>query len=89
MAASFVSGLQSSGAEVAFALHSARLLIQRISAPTSRQELNWISKNLIEVPAAVYVCNLEGVVVAFSRRNDAWFNAINSGDLGATDTLAM
>ena len=90
MAASFVSGLQSSGAEVAFALHSARLLIQRISAPTSRQELNWISKNLIEVlPAAVYVCNLEGVVVAFNRRNDPWVNAINSGDIGATDTLAM
>ena len=69
MAASFVSGLQSSGAEVAFVLHSARPLIQRISAPTSRQELNWISKNLIEVlPAAFYVCNLEGVVVAFNRR---------------------
>jgi hypothetical protein len=34
----------------------------------SRRELNWISKNLIEVlPAAVYVCNLEGVIVAFNR----------------------
>jgi hypothetical protein len=34
--------------------------------PTAQQELNWISKNLIELlPAAVYVCNLEGVVVSF------------------------
>ena len=37
--------------------------------PRSQHELNWISKNLIEVlPAAVYVCNLEGVIVAFNRR---------------------
>ena len=49
--------------------HRALLLQRRPPVPDSRQELNWISKNLTEVlPAAVYVCNLEGVIVAFNRR---------------------
>ena len=50
--------------------------------PTSQQELNWISKNLIEVlPAAVYVCNLEGVVVAFNRRaTELWGRTPKPGD---------
>jgi signal transduction histidine kinase len=44
--------------------------------------LNWISKNLIEVlPAAVYVCNLEGVVVAFNRRaTELWGRTPKPGD---------
>jgi signal transduction histidine kinase/CheY-like chemotaxis protein len=50
--------------------------------PTSQKELNWISKNLIEVlPAAVYVCNLEGVVVAFNRRaTELWGRTPRPGD---------
>jgi len=47
-----------------------------------RKELNWISKNLIEVlPAAVYVCNLEGVIVAFNRRaTELWGRTPQLGD---------
>ena len=50
--------------------------------PTSQKELNWISKNLIEVlPAAVYVCNLEGVVVAFNRcATELWGRTPRPGD---------
>jgi PAS domain S-box-containing protein len=50
--------------------------------PGSQQELNWISKNLIEVlPAAVYVCNLEGVIVAFNRRAiELWGRTPNLAD---------
>ena len=50
--------------------------------PTSQQELNWISKNLVEVlPAAVYVCNLEGVIIAFNRRAiELWGRTPNLAD---------
>jgi PAS domain S-box-containing protein len=37
--------------------------------PESPQELEWFSKNLIEtLPAAVYICDLEAIVVAFNER---------------------
>src|SRR5271170_4500408 len=50
--------------------------------PRSRQDLNWISKNLVELlPAAVYVCNLEGVIVAFNlRATELWGRTPNLGD---------
>jgi signal transduction histidine kinase len=48
----------------------------------SRQDLNWISKNLIEVLlAAVYVCNQQGVIVAFNRRaTELWGRTPKLGD---------
>ena len=37
--------------------------------PESPQALNWFSRNLIEMlPAAVYVCDSDAVVVAFNKR---------------------
>ena len=42
--------------------------------PESRLGLNWLSKNLIEIlPAAVYVCDADGVIVGFNQRAvDLW-----------------
>jgi len=37
--------------------------------PESRHGLNWFSKNLIEMlPAAVYVCDIDGTVASFNER---------------------
>jgi PAS domain S-box-containing protein len=37
--------------------------------PDSRYGLSWFSKNLIEIlPAAVYVCNLDGTIASFNKR---------------------
>jgi hypothetical protein len=44
--------------------------------------VNWLSKDLIEVlPAAVYVCDSSGVVVAFNKRaTELWGRAPCAGD---------
>jgi PAS domain S-box-containing protein len=37
--------------------------------PTTQHGLNWFSKQLIEIlPAAVYVCNADAVIVAYNKR---------------------
>ena len=52
------------------------------STPVSRLSSNWFSGDLLEtLPAAVYVCNAEAVVVAFNRRAaELWGRAPSAGD---------
>jgi hypothetical protein len=52
--------------------------------PTSQQQFKWRSKDLIEVlPAAAFVCILEGVVVAYNRRaTEHWGRTAKPGDTG-------
>jgi len=40
--------------------------------PEAKDGLSWFSKDLIEtLPAAVYVCDVDAVVVAFNQRPQA------------------
>ena len=50
--------------------------------PVSRLSSDWFSGDLIEtLPAAVYVCNAEAVVVAYNRRAaELWGRAPSAGD---------
>lgn len=50
--------------------------------PESPQALNWFSRNLIEMlPAAVYVCDSDAVVVAFNKRaTELWGRTPRAGD---------
>jgi PAS domain-containing protein len=50
--------------------------------PISRLSSDWFSRDLIEtLPAAVYVCNAEAVVVAYNRRAaELWGRAPSAGD---------
>jgi PAS domain S-box-containing protein len=50
--------------------------------PESPQSLNWFSRNLIEMlPAAVYVCDADAVVVAFNKRaTELWGRTPRAGD---------
>jgi signal transduction histidine kinase len=52
------------------------------STPVSRLSSDWFSGDLLEtLPAAVYVCNAEAVVVAFNRRAaELWGRAPSAGD---------
>ena len=52
------------------------------SNPVSRLSSDWFSGDLIEtLPAAVYVCNAEAVVVAYNRRAaELWGRAPSAGD---------
>jgi PAS domain S-box-containing protein len=47
-----------------------------------RHGLNWFSSSLVEIlPAAVYVCNSDGIVVAFNRRaTELWGRTPKAGD---------
>jgi PAS domain S-box-containing protein len=50
--------------------------------PDSFQALDWFSKNLVEMlPAAVYVCDSNAVVVAFNKRaTELWGRTPRAGD---------
>jgi signal transduction histidine kinase len=52
------------------------------SPPVSRLSRDWFSGDLLEtLPAAVYVCNAEAVVVAYNRRAaELWGRAPSAGD---------
>ena len=56
--------------------------VSRSASPESPQSLNWFSRNLIEMlPAAVYVCDANAVVVAFNRRAiELWGRTPRAGD---------
>jgi PAS domain-containing protein len=51
-------------------------------SPVSRLSSDWFSGDLLEtLPAAVYVCNAEAVVVAFNRRAaELWGRTPSAGD---------
>jgi PAS domain S-box-containing protein len=54
----------------------------RLALTDSLQGLDWFSKNLVEkLPAAVYVCDSDAVVVAFNKRaTELWGRTPRAGD---------
>jgi len=56
---------------------------KRERAKGTRPALGWFSTDLVEVlPAAVYVCDVDGVVVSYNKRaTELWGRAPRSGDI--------